>query len=90
MKIKVQTIYHREDTGDRLHFVPLANAPGFSHRVILNRRQVDWLSANARPSLKSAQFYFEKHSADPAERAKHAGGSQPAMATPMLTEEVAQ
>jgi hypothetical protein len=35
--------------------------PGFTHRVIINRHMVGYLSAKFRPSKESARFFLEKH-----------------------------
>ena len=56
----VRKIYQHDD-GATLEFVPIKNVPGFSHRVILNGKPVDWLSNTSKPSVKVAQYYFEKH-----------------------------
>lgn len=35
--------------------------PGFTHRVILNRRSIGFLSENHKPSAKAAAFYVAEH-----------------------------
>lgn len=58
--IKVRKVYQKPD-GTTVEFVPVKNVPGFSHRVILNGKPVDWLTDKVKPSLKTAEYYFEKH-----------------------------
>lgn len=55
----VHKIYQKD--GSTIEFVPVANVPGFTHRVILNSKPVDWLSRDFKPSIKAAEYYFEKH-----------------------------
>lgn len=57
------------ETSSKVEFWPISCAtvnpdytvPGFSHRVIVNRRIVDWLSDSEKPSAKNALFFLEKH-----------------------------
>ena len=44
-----------------LMFQPTKGAPGFSHRVIINGKRVDWLAENYKPSKKNAAYFIEKH-----------------------------
>lgn len=44
-----------------LEFRRVDRAPGFTHRVILDGKPVDWLSNDYQPSIKTARFYFDKH-----------------------------
>lgn len=65
MAITVRKSYV-DEIGNECHFVKLENVPGstncgFSHRVIVNRKQVAWLSKKFRPSEKCAEFFIEKH-----------------------------
>lgn len=58
--MKIRKIYERGD-GVAVEFIKIANVPGFSHRVIINGKAVDWLSADFKPSAVSAEYYAEKH-----------------------------
>ena len=53
------------DTLDRAHwveFVKLAQqTPGWSHRVVIDGVAKDWLADTAKPGMKAARFFFEKH-----------------------------
>lgn len=60
MAITVRKSYV-DEAGNECHFVKLENAPGFTHRVIVNRKQVDWLTVGFRPSEKSAEYFINKH-----------------------------
>lgn len=60
MKIKPIPTFEA-DNGQVLQFRPIGDAPGFTHRVIINRRAVDWLGDNQRPSAKTAEFFLCKH-----------------------------
>lgn len=35
--------------------------PGFTHRVIINRKSVGFLNKDHKPSLKTARYYLDKH-----------------------------
>ena len=55
----------RADDGRTIQFFPVDDPVlkrSASHRVVMNGRAVDWLSAQFRPCKKSAQFFLEKHS----------------------------
>lgn len=63
-RIRLRFIPHFvTDAGATVAFVPLANAPGFTHRVIINRRSVDWLAEGHPPNAKAARYFIEKHPA---------------------------
>ncbi len=64
-KIRKETHYI-DEYNRRLWFVPLqkTDAPGFTHRVIIDYKMVDWLSTDYKPSAKTAQYFFEKHPAN--------------------------
>jgi hypothetical protein len=73
---KVETVKRYEFTTEDMgllavEFRPVANVPGFSHRVIVkvikaDPRQValDWLGNEFRPSAKVAKYYLEKHQSE--------------------------
>lgn len=44
-----------------LEFVPVKNVPQYSHRVIINRRPIGWLSSDTKPNIKSARYFIERH-----------------------------
>ncbi len=52
---------YRDEAGNIVSFKAVAHIPGFTHRVIINQRAVDYLGDNAKPSAKVAEFYFRKH-----------------------------
>jgi hypothetical protein len=55
----VRTIYC--EGSDTVEFVKLnGNAPGFSHRVVINGVAVDWLGSHVRPSKTAAKFFLGK------------------------------
>ena len=60
MAITVRKSYI-DEIGNECHFVKIDNAPGFSHRVIVNKKQVAWLSDQFRPSEKTAEFFINEH-----------------------------
>lgn len=35
--------------------------PGFTHRVIINRKSVGFLNKDHKPSLKSAEYFLSKY-----------------------------
>lgn len=47
--------------GTIIQFIRTQGAPGFSHRVLLNREAKDWLGYGFAPSAKAAAFFHEKH-----------------------------
>lgn len=53
------------DGQNEVRFCPLDPAqgalPGFSHRVIINRKSVGFLSDKYRPSAKVAAFWLKEH-----------------------------
>lgn len=55
--------------GVYIRFLPLAkNLPGYSHRVVIQDQDhkfivSDWLREGVSVTHKTAQFYYEKHSA---------------------------
>lgn len=51
----------RDDDGNVVSFKTVTNIPGFSHRVIVNYKPVDYLGNHEKPSAKTAAFFFEKH-----------------------------
>jgi hypothetical protein len=53
----------RDESGNVVEFKPVSDVPGFSHRVIVNYKAVDYLDQrHAKPSAKTAAFFFQKHS----------------------------
>lgn len=59
-EIRVVVTYHHRD-GRTLHFYPVSNVPGFSHRVIIDDVPFSWLSSDCKPSKKTAKFFFDEH-----------------------------
>ena len=49
-------------------FVPCQGVPGYSHRVMIDHHPVDWLSSDAKPNGKSAEYFERKHATATAER----------------------
>jgi hypothetical protein len=47
--------------GTLIQFIRVNGAPGFSHRVLINREAKDWLGLGFTPSAKAAEFFHEKH-----------------------------
>lgn len=49
--------------GRELQFIPLKRsaAPGFSHRVVIDRQPVGFLGNGFKPNAKSAAFYLEQN-----------------------------
>jgi hypothetical protein len=61
-KIKLTSIPTFGDgIGNQLQFVRIKDTPGFSHRVVINRRAIDWLANNSKPGMRAARFFYEKH-----------------------------
>ena len=51
--------------GFTVEFIPVKDAPGFSHRVAVCGRLVkSWLSNESRPNRKTALFFRGKHEAE--------------------------
>jgi hypothetical protein len=48
-------------TFHRLNHEADGAVPGFTHRVIINRHMVGYLSEKCRPSKDSARFFLEQH-----------------------------
>ena len=48
------------EAGDVVQFRRIYDVPGCTHRVIINRRAVDYLGFG-KPSAKSAKFFLDKH-----------------------------
>lgn len=44
--------------GRSVQFVPCADVPGFTHRVIVDRERVGFLAASFRPNAKAAAYYL--------------------------------
>lgn len=52
----------RDDDGNVVEFKPINDVPGFTHRVIVNNKAVDYLdNKHARPTAKVADFFYNKH-----------------------------
>lgn len=53
------------DGTNQIAFIPLDPAkgamPGFSHRVIVNRKSVGFLNKGHKPNLKSAEFFLQSY-----------------------------
>jgi hypothetical protein len=49
------------DGQNLVSFIPVRNAPGFTHRVIVNRAHVAWLATGHKPNAKSARFFVANH-----------------------------
>ena len=52
--------------GGYVRFIPVANVPGYTHRVVLldhSRRLLatDWLTKGTRITHKVAEYYYDKH-----------------------------
>ena len=54
---------YRADNGDVILFHPSSGVPGFTHRVIINGRAIDWLGDHMRPSTNAAVYFWTKHHA---------------------------
>ncbi len=50
-----------DKNGNTVVFAKCCSVPGFTHRVLINRRAVDWLSNEYKPSAKTAEYFFTKH-----------------------------
>lgn len=65
--MKFTKVIRFEADGIAVDFRPVADVPGFSHKVLILRgRDIiakDWLGDHAAPSAKMAAFYCEKHAA---------------------------
>jgi len=46
--------------GKLVQFWPVTNVPGFTHRVVIDRESVGFLSNDYRPSGKVAIFFTEQ------------------------------
>lgn len=53
------------DGTNEIRFLPLNPSkgalPGFTHRVIINRRSVGFLAASHKPSAKVAEFWMKEY-----------------------------
>jgi len=53
------------DGSNEIRFLPLDQSkgalPGFTHRVIINRRSVGFLADTHKPSAKVAEFWMKEH-----------------------------
>jgi hypothetical protein len=56
---------YRAEDGTTIEYAPVKDAPGFSHRVLINGIPVDWQGNHRKPSKKSAVYFLEKHKDNP-------------------------
>ena len=64
MDLKWIPTYFDEDDKRKISFLPLSGdecIPGFTHRVVINTRRVDYLAKEYHPSYKTARYFLEKH-----------------------------
>jgi len=60
----IQIPTFRAEDGRVLQFFPVTDkimAQTSTHRVVLNGKAIDWLSASFRPNKKAAVFFLGKH-----------------------------
>lgn len=58
--------YYCPATKRTVQFFPVADRVlrrSATHRVVIDGRACDWLSAGYRPSAQTARFFLEKHAA---------------------------
>ena len=61
MKLRKIHKYIRDPDRATIEFIPFAGAPGFTHRVVINRVAVDWLGDQHKPNRAAAIYYLDKH-----------------------------
>lgn len=61
MAIRIRKIYVDEETGSELEFIPASDIPGYTHRVVIDRRVRGWLGDGFRPTVANAVYFFSKN-----------------------------
>jgi hypothetical protein len=56
--VKVRKLYEFSEGPKTVEFVPVANVPGFTHRVIVDGEPRSWLGDSFHPSVKTARYFW--------------------------------
>jgi hypothetical protein len=53
-----KVITYIDEGHNELSFVPVKNVPGYTHRIVYNKKPINWLSEMFNPTEKTAAYFF--------------------------------
>ena len=55
-----RSILYRFENGAEVEFQPVTDCPGYTYRVIVNRRRAGWVAKDGKTTLRAANYWLTK------------------------------